>query len=283
MFIKIILVILFVMNCEIYSENLQIKKVFDKKFTYFMKSSEFFNQECLYNKNWKNIQNLFDNFVENIEISKNPIIPKIIHQVWLGSPFPEKYTFFQSTWIKSHPEWRYILWTDEMVEKFGLKNKDLYNKAKNFGEKSDVVRYEVLDRFGGLYIDTDFECIKSFDILHHVCDFYTSIGYGPDPVILCGLIGSVPGHPILRACINNMKRNENEKDSFIDILNRSSIFHFTRCFLKNFTKSSIVFPVTFFYPLPDCARGNYSKNFIKDESFAVHHWHLSWNNGKIGD
>jgi len=257
--------------------------IFPEKFIDFMKASEHFNSECLYNKNWKNIQTTFDNFTANITISDSSRIPKIIHQVWLGGPLPEKYKTLQNTWLKNHPDWTYILWTDESVAKFGLKNKSLYDKAKNLGERSDIVRYEVLERFGGLYIDTDFECIKSFDILHHICDFYTSVGYGPDPVILCGLIGSVPGHPILKACIETMKRKDSEKDSFTDILNRTSIFHFTKCFLNNYTKSSIAFPVTFFYPLPDCARNNNIKNYLKPESFAVHHWHLSWNNGKIGD
>lgn len=39
-------------------------------------------------------------------------IPKIIHQIWLGSPLPQKFKKLQASWIKMHPEWTYILWTD---------------------------------------------------------------------------------------------------------------------------------------------------------------------------
>ena len=36
-------------------------------------------------------------------------------------------------------------------------------EQKILGEKSDIFRYEILYRFGGVYVDTDFECIKPFE------------------------------------------------------------------------------------------------------------------------
>lgn len=35
------------------------------------------------------------------------------------------------------------LWTDADVEAFGLENKEAYEAAGNFGQKSDILRYEV--------------------------------------------------------------------------------------------------------------------------------------------
>lgn len=35
------------------------------------------------------------------------------------------------------------MWTDSDVETFGLENREAYDAAGNFGEKSDILRYEV--------------------------------------------------------------------------------------------------------------------------------------------
>lgn len=40
-----------------------------------------------------------------------------------------------------------------------LKNQIAYSSAKNWGMKSDILRYEILQKFGGVYIDTDYECL----------------------------------------------------------------------------------------------------------------------------
>ena len=70
-------------------------------------------------------------------------------------------------------------------------------------KRSDIVRYEILHAFGGLYIDTDFECLKSFDILHHCYTFYIGTLSSHNVGIGNGIIGSVAGHPLLRWCIEN--------------------------------------------------------------------------------
>ena len=43
-----------------------------------------------------------------------------------------------------------------------------YAKAPNFGEASDILRYGLLLTQGGLYVDTDFECVQSVEALHEV-------------------------------------------------------------------------------------------------------------------
>lgn len=39
--------------------------------------------------------------------------------------------------------WEAKLWTDEDVDGFGLENRAAYDAAGNFGQKSDILRYEV--------------------------------------------------------------------------------------------------------------------------------------------
>ena len=92
------------------------------------------------------IQNYNDFWMSGAHYNSEPLIPKIIHQIWLGSSLPEKYKRFQQSWKKYHPDWTYILWSEKEIEEFGLKNKKIYDKTKNLGQKSDIARYEILYR-----------------------------------------------------------------------------------------------------------------------------------------
>ncbi|GAI63343.1 unnamed protein product, partial [marine sediment metagenome] len=116
---------------------------------------------------WLGIKKLYNTYaIQDLRYAHAPRIPKIIHQIWLGSPFPEKYAYFQSTWQLHHPDWEYKLWTEKEIEEFGLTNKAAYDESTNYGQKSDIARYEILYRIGGLYVDTDFECFNNFDLFH---------------------------------------------------------------------------------------------------------------------
>lgn len=44
-----------------------------------------------------------------------------------------------------------------------------FDAAKNYGEKSDILRYEILFVYGGVYADVDVECLQPFDALAEVC------------------------------------------------------------------------------------------------------------------
>ena len=250
-------------------------------------NKKFDKNKALYDLYAFNAKELYEAFwVNDVQISPVPRIPKIIHQIWLGSPFPEKYKNFQQSWKKYHPDWTYILWTEKEIEEFGLTNDRLFHVAKNYGQKSDIARYEILYRIGGLYIDTDFECIKSFDILHHCLDFYTSClpEKNGSLSLLNGLIASSPGHPILKTCIERLMTKDASK-GLGDILEATGPYFFTKCVYDNLSPAktrSVIFPSSFFYPLPDIMRfKNISKDmamqqFVHDESFAIHWWHCSW-------
>jgi mannosyltransferase OCH1-like enzyme len=237
---------------------------------------------------WQRAIELYNNFVSNPQFAQGPSrIPKIIHQIWLGSPIPDRYKKFQDTWRINHPDWEYILWTDKEVAEFGLKNQAQYDASVNWGQKADIARYEILNRYGGLYIDVDFECLRPFDIFHHTCDFYTGVTYGPNFALYNGLIGVAPNHQMMQLCIEKMNIHQKfHKDPIINILYSSGPYFFTRMY-KNYmhtaTDASVAFPVGYFYPWPNTFRYENEREQIekwfKQETFAVHHWTVSWNGG----
>lgn len=236
-------------------------------------------------KSWNKSLYLYKKYAQNnVDYQETPRIPKIIHQIWLGSPLPAKDKIFQKTWLAQHPDWQYKLWTDQEVQKIKLANQKLYDRVKNLGEKSDILRYELLLKFGGLYVDTDFECLQSFDIFHHCFDFYSGSGFGSNLIVFNGLIGSKPGHPLLHRCIAQINKNVHQSGtSGIIIQRETGPYFFTACFRDTplkYLEYCVIFPASYFYPWPYAEKKNNSREqiekWIKPETYALHHWHGSW-------
>ena len=129
-------------------------------------------------------------------------IPKIIHQVWLGGDeLPDQFELWRQSWLDRHPDWKHVLWTEEEIEELPFLRRELYDSAPNLGAKSDAVRLEVIWRFGGLYVDTDFECLHSFDELHARLDFFAAISNVGALEISNGLLAARKRHPLVRRAI----------------------------------------------------------------------------------
>ena len=96
---------------------------------------------------------------------------KIIHQIWFdlgnGKNIPDKYKLYQSSWIKHHPKWKYILWDEQMgtslIKQHYNKYYDMYINVKYPIMKIDILRYCILHKYGGLYADIDYKCLNNFD------------------------------------------------------------------------------------------------------------------------
>jgi len=209
-------------------------------------------------------------------------IPKIIHQIWLGSEMPAEYLCLMRSWQKHHPDWEYILWTDDMIEALNLTNQDLYDTAINYGERSDIARYEILYRFGGLYADTDFECVQSFDALHKSFDLYAGIelpgmaSFLSTIILSNGIIGSKPGHPILKECITALRTKKNAQD----ILQRTGALVFMEQFLCHANihgTDDIALPALYLYPIDKKTKDPATiASCIQPYTYAIHHWAGSW-------
>ena len=229
-------------------------------------------------------------------MSKKPRIPRIFHQIWIGpKPFPKEYEAWQKGW-QSIPGWEYKLWTDEDVEKLDLYNKETYYGEKNLGSRANILRIEILYRYGGIYIDTDFEVYKPemFDFLSNAYDFFC--GFHPlDSVYLHqvfafnnAIIGSIPGHPILKALLEKRKLFKPNGD----VVQKGPGL-LTVTVLENADKGyrDIIFPPTFFYPIGNAQMhierykelntieekiAQAKKDSCKPETIAIHWWDGSW-------
>jgi inositol phosphorylceramide mannosyltransferase catalytic subunit len=206
-------------------------------------------------------------------------IPKIIHQIWLGSPVPPELKRYMNTWIKYHPDWEYKLWTEEDIAQLKLRNQYFYDASDNYGIKSDIARWEILYRMGGVYVDTDFECFRQLDVLNYTYDFY--IALQPLDTLFVqlgiGLVGTIPGHPIIKHCIETIKDDWHEKGA----PKKTGPVHFTRSFYQMADQQGlrdIAFPASYFYPL-GCRENTDNidvEAWLKKGAVGVHWWAKSW-------
>ncbi|MBI2743562.1 MAG: hypothetical protein HYX48_06565 [Chlamydiales bacterium] len=236
---------------------------------------------------WKTLRELYQRNILDGKATGETRIPKIIHQIWLGGPLPEKYKEIQKSWLKHHPDWEYRLWTDESAKALKMQNRDLFESAVNWGEKADILRYEILYQFGGLYVDTDFECLRPMDLLHQLCDFYIGLESiekkFQSPRLSNALIAAAPRHPILKKCIESIS-GEGPRDNFDLIQSRTGPGLVTRIFLASMsddTHKNVALPSSYFYPLPSAERngtfqGSVKETWAEDESYAIHYWDGSW-------
>jgi len=242
------------------------------------KSYNFSRNHYDHDPKWKLLKELYDkNFLVSDGIER---MPKKIHQIWLGSPIPKEYERLTDSWKKFNPDWEYKLWTDKDVGDVVIPRRKLFDSITHLGQKSDFLRYHILNQFGGLYADTDFECLKSFNSLSYA-EFLIGVGYPCMVELYIGLIGCVPNHPIMMDVVRSMDKAgcKNWKEVF----NTTGTYFFTKRFfevIKSYTKGVVVLPTDYFYPVPNFERKNFKRDYITKDSYAVHHWAVAWRKKK---
>jgi mannosyltransferase OCH1-like enzyme len=256
-------------------------------------SFERFSASSKSSKRYAEFKNIYySNLPSGIKPRSTPLIPKIIHQIWLGkAELPSLYLRYQQEWKKLHPDWNYILWTENEIDKLEFSTKELYAKSKDYLEKADLVRYEVLNKFGGVYADFDVEPKINLDSLIYKYEFFAGLEpsykqYKVQPVINNGFMGSIPLNSILIATINKIKNSDLNIDHASVTV--KTMLPLTEAFLENYQKLNhvIAFPVTYTQPkqfkytlskrmvkkwyrkLFDNCDGNFSE--LKPETIAFH-------------
>ncbi len=137
-------------------------------------------------------------------------IPKIIHQIWIG-PKPAPINLM-NTWKEKHLDFEYIYWNEEEFVNRGFKFKcqDKIDEIEEINGKADIMRWEILYKFGGIFLDADSICIEPFDneLLNKKC----FAGWEQEEVrrglIATGTMGFPPKHPLLKEAVHWILNNE---------------------------------------------------------------------------
>ncbi len=235
---------------------------------------------------WLTLANQYNGYLNNSSKKKKSSIPKRIHQIWLGKKnLPKKYLKWMDSWKIHNVNWEYKLWTEENIKELKIKNSAIYSKEINPGYRSDIIRYFVLEKYGGIYIDTDFECLRPIpnDLLNY--KFVSCIIFGNKPSIANGMIMSTPNHILIKNILKNIN-TENYSSEIKDIINDSGPELLTRTYfslIKDIEKETLILPSNYFYPYPNfLINSNLDRyNEVENLTLGIHHWEMSWMKGSL--
>ena len=156
-------------------------------------------------------------------------IPKIIHQLWIGPKTPP--VKFMDTWKNIHEKdgFEYIRWNEEEFKKRGFVSNlvDKINDMIEINGKADILRWELLYEYGGVFVDADSYCIKSIaPLLKNNKSFagfenevvrgagwnknpqYQDVLSATHPLIATGTMAFPPKHELPRLAIEWIKNND---------------------------------------------------------------------------
>jgi mannosyltransferase OCH1-like enzyme len=195
-----------------------------------------------------------------------PRIPRVLHRIWLGSkPLPDEQQAFGESWRRHHPGWKHCLWTDADLPSLAIPDNALA-RAEDLSQVSELVRYHVLAHQGGVYVDTDVECLRSVEPLLRGVSGFAS--FSLPGIVETGILGAIPGHPaFVRAA----------ELSLLTVGTAPSPSAAGPPFLTHvfweFPEVTI-FPRELFSPYLWNEPERRDERF--EDAYAVHHWAMSW-------
>ena len=184
------------------------------------------------------------------------MIPKTIHQVWLGGSMPEKLSQLHAKMKEVNPSWQVRLWDEESI---GVLLCDCFAYAHpNKAGSSDVVRLKALQKYGGVYFDLDFVAVRPIDELEKYSAFAAR---QPDGVICNAAIGAEPSHPWINAMLENYEESYKRVSAW-------------GCHViePNLTPDVTLLPTDTFYPYGH----DQSPKPPTENTLAYHLWEGSW-------
>ena len=144
---------------------------------------------------------------KNKEIISNTCIgkiPKNFHFIWIGNnQIPAIYIQYIQSWMTHHKEWNFYLWNDDNIP--SLVNQSLFDHVSTFAQKADILRYEILYQYGGIYVDCDFLCIKNIEpLLNTIECIHGFSAYESNEYIAIGIMGFQQYDPFLDIIIKSI-------------------------------------------------------------------------------
>jgi hypothetical protein len=240
-------------------------------------------------------------------LPRPPAQPTPLHFVWVNpyldvhdSPGLPRATQTAQNWLKILPNtynrrYKLMFWTDATVRAEFPELVPALSKVPVSSWLSDVIRYHVLLRYGGVYLDTDTQAIHNFTPLLDRFNSSWTVCQTPwvipdakaliEPLpacesVICAMIAAPPGHPALRCAAENSLAytvrsvRENTVHAF-DAAETGPV-RWTQC-VRDHPGIAVLPPWTFlpcdFWSRGTCDTANY-EHF--PNVYGMHEWVWSW-------
>jgi mannosyltransferase OCH1-like enzyme len=138
-------------------------------------------------------------------------------------------------------------------------------------ELADVARFHILARYGGVYVDTDFECLRPLDrLLKEVSAF---AAFQVPGQVNTAILGARPDHPAFRRAA----------ELALETFGRAPLPAatgppFFTHLVWDFPDVTL-FPPELFYPYLWFEPEKKDEQFPR--AYAVHHWAMSWRGAEL--
>ena len=118
-------------------------------------------------------------------------------------PLPEKDAEYIKGWRELNPDFEIKVWNNET---FPIEDWPFIKYAlgqKNWALAADAIRVIVLEKYGGIYLDTDMELLKP---LADLTQYEFFAGYESTAWCNTAVIGAAPHHPIIARLLQRYKK-----------------------------------------------------------------------------
>lgn len=225
-------------------------------------------------------------------------IPLHIHQTWKDEHIPEVVAAYVQTWKTHHPGWTYTLWTDAMnrdfISTYYPEFLPVYDRYPTPIQRVDAVRYFILHRLGGLFIDLDFECLKNVGPLLAGTTFVAglepaahALAHRKKYIVSNAFMAGIPQAGFTERICQVLLQNDYYKyyrePGFNSILDCAGPFMLSRIYENFEPKEAVrILEPEWLYPLvkdPQTGRTkpeDISREVASGKAFAIHHYWGSW-------
>lgn len=209
------------------------------------------------------------------------MIPKIIHYCWFGgNPMPESAVRCMESWKKYCPDYEIKEWNEKNFDVNATAYTREAFEARKWAFITDYVRLYALDRYGGIYMDTDVEVIKPLDPFLELCGFS---GFELPDRIPTGLMAAEKGQPLIAEFLALYDEKHFIRNGAADLTTNVEIM--TACAkgkgLALNGSLQVLDGFTFFPQEYFCPKNNRTLELaITDNTVTIHHFNGSWTTGK---
>ena len=178
------------------------------------------------------------------DIHEEQLAPRHIHQIHLQEGRPSVLSKHAEAIISCrsvHPEWNHTIWTDETGTDFIQEHYPSiyphYIGYKQSIQRANILRYALLDHYGGVYVDLDVTCRHSLDDLRHIP--WVSPGAHPAGVNNAFIL-TRKGHPFLKHLLEAVpSRDLNWRLPYIENMLSTGCMFFSNMWMS-YTRSGVM-------------------------------------------
>lgn len=192
------------------------------------------------------------------------MIPKLIHYIWIGSKMPANIKALIEKNNNFFEEYEVKVWTEDNIPALNGFAQKAYNEKK-WAFVSDYLRFCLLKKHGGIYLDTDMEVLKPLDdLLVYQC---FSGWDRANKYVYAGIVGAEADNKYINSIVESYNNIDNKRYP-------TSPEIMTDCYRMYDKKDELkILPSQYFYPLLD---GEKSSEKSLEYAYTNHLWHESW-------